>query len=76
MELLTKYIEECLQNARYFKKSYMINTFYMQAFGAVNLFCRQTWDTNPEAEAKALALWSDHYRPQFEAELWAAQRGE
>ena len=71
MEKIIAYIEECLREARYNTKKATINTYYQRAYGAVYAYTLLHHDTQEICD-----LWDDNYRPQFEEELFKAERRE
>lgn len=78
MDELKKYIEGKLKAAKSYAEQndkdarYYAHTFESHAYGAVEFFCYQNWQTKPELTQQLQELWEDEYRPQFEILIFGA----
>lgn len=67
MDTLVKVLEYFLRLARNAEDFKTRNTFFSQAFGALQY---HIW-THLEEEEEVAELWNEEYRPKFEELLWS-----
>lgn len=60
---LINYIDYCLAQARLVPT--LETVWVNQAFGALNLFCRVIYKTDPQAETEMINYWNEVIHPQF-----------
>lgn len=65
--ILIRFLDDCLNYAKWCRTIFQAERFFYQAFGAVSLYVATAYaNGNTEEENAAYTLWNDEYRAKLE----------